>query len=308
MFRFTTYVGILLKLLFFFDSASSQLCSEHDDFAKKIRNNLGLAQQGSLSHNTSHDDTATTSSRPILFGDTVGAPQWLANEIMNVTRSVDSASDKAHTDSAKAQPPPLLRMLTESESETTDARDADETTPIAPPTTQVGDSDTVAPTSKGVENSDGTEGQTLRRSSRKPVRRVRHYSDHYSDDSETTQSDSQTSSRKKRKSMLSVSSRASSKRHRDSPSETSGGEGDMSGESRAKRVCQRTITAPPVAPSAGSGGGGGGREGSATVDLEPLELGSKFKAEVEVLNKEESEVVSPLHVYMYNHECITVSQ
>ena len=261
-------------------SASTQLCNNHGEFAERIRSNLGLAQQSSLdSHpNSNHnDDNNATSGRPILFGDTIGAPQWLTNEIINGTisgpKSIDSVGyQHAISDRAEDLRSLLLSAVkTESEDENADAT---ETTPIAPPTNQMSDdggNDLMM--SKGGDGSSGSKGgHTLRRSSRKP-RRVRHYSE----DLEAQLSDIQRRMRLKQKSMSSGASqlsRISGKRRRASVSEASEGEGAVGAghESSAKRVCQR--------------------ETRVTVNLEPLELGAKFKAEVEALNREEKVVVS----------------
>lgn len=181
-------------------------------------------------------------------------------------------------------PPPLSPMHTESEGEIKHTQYTIEVTPIAPPTNQGGfniDNDAVT----SIDSDYNTEGQRLRRSSRKPVR-VRHYSA----DSDTPLSDSQISTRKrKRKSVssgVSQSSRFSGKRRQLSASEASGGEGSVgeeSEESSAKRVCLG--------------------EKSVTVNLEPLELGAKFKTEIEALNREERAVVSVyiLHVHVCAH-------
>ena len=166
-------------------------------------------------------------------------------------------------------------MHTDSEGDITDARYTSEATPIAPPNNQSGDiDDNDAKMSKGSEDNSGNkEGHALRRSSRKPVR-VRHYSV----DSDAPLSDSQISVRKKKRksksSRVSQLRRFSGKKRRTSLSEASEGEGSVGEvlESSAKRVCQR--------------------EKSVTINLEPLELGAKFKAEIEALNREERAVVS----------------
>ena len=259
----------------------------HGEFAERIRSNLGLVQQSSPdSHpNSNHNDGSNTcSGRPVLFGDTIGAPQWLTNEIINGTisgpRTMDFVSDQqAIGDRAKDLPPLLLSAVkTESEDESADATEA---TPIAPPTNQMSDDggNDVTVSKGDVDSGGNKEGHTLRRSSRKP-RRVRHYSE----DLEAHLSDIQIRMRqKKRKSMSSDASQLSQisgKRRQASVGESSGGEGAVSAghESSAKRVCQR--------------------ERSVTVNLAPLELGAKFKTEVEALNREEKAVVSLYSYYM----------
>jgi hypothetical protein len=167
----------------------------------------------------------------------------------------------------------------EREDDVTEARAIDETTPTVPPTSRGYDSgDNILSALIDSEDSSGDkEGHTfLRRSSRKS-RRARHFSE----DSDAHLSDVQI--RRKQKAMSGGATqlnRMSGKRRRASVIETSGGEGAMveGRESSTKRVCQR--------------------EKITKVDLEPLELGSKFKVEVEALNREEKAVVSS-YTYMY---------
>lgn len=235
----------------------------------------------------------TTCSTPILFGDTVGAPQWLTNEIINgiissprvaeslrgqqTTISDQQTSTCVSTSADNLPPliPPAAMTESESESDVMETSAIDESTPSAPPTStsQGGD---IATALIGIEDtcsSDNKDGHSfLRRSSRKP-QRIRHFSE----DSEAHLSDVQI--RRKRKGTSSGSSqlsRVSGKRRRASEIETSREDGAVGGgghESGAKRACWR--------------------DGIVSVDLEPLELGAKFKAEVEALNREEKAVVSP---------------
>ena len=100
--------------------------------------------------------------------------------------------------------------------------------------------------------------------------------------------------RRKQKAMSSGASqlgRMSGKRRRASGVEASRGEkAEGAGqESSAKRVCQRERR----------------KSTTCTVDFQPLELGSKFKVEIEALNREERAVVSSytcaynVHVHVF---------
>lgn len=246
--------------------------------------NLGLSQASSSdSRPTANhsNDSNTTTSGPVLLGGNVGVPQSLATEttvdINSGSRAMDSSSNEqtaTTSDSVKDLPLPLLSAVkTEREDEVMDARSVDGSPPIAPPTsTSQGDDDdddgNIATAMIDIEDiKDESQEAWLRRSSRKS-RRVRHFSA----DSEAQLSDIEI--RRKRKATSSGASQLSripGKRRRASVIETSRGEGAHHGSS-AKRACHR--------------------EGIVAVDLQPLELGAKFKRDMETLNREEKAVVS----------------
>ena len=270
-------------------SASTQLCSEHGDFAQRIRGNLGLTQCSSPNPNSNSGNDESSFIRPALFGDTVGVLQQQTSEAITAMGSVNHQQVSTGADARDQAPPLLSTVKMERKDDVMEARAVDETTPTAPPTSQEGDGgDILTALIDGEDGSGDKEGHTwLRRSSRKS-RRARHFSE----DSEAHLSDIEI--RRKQKAMSSGASqlgRMSGKRRRASGVEASRGEkAEGAGqESSAKRVCQRERR----------------KSTTCTVDFQPLELGSKFKVEIEALNREERAVVSSytcaynVHVHVF---------
>ena len=273
-------------------SASTQLCSEHGDFAQRIRGNLGLTQCSSPNPNSSSGNDESSSIRPALFRDTVGVLQQQTSETISALTAMGSVNDQQVSTGADARdpaPPLLSTVKMERKEDIMEASAMDETTPTAPPTSREGDGgDILTALIDGEDGSGDKEGHTwLRRSSRKS-RRARHFSE----DSEAHLSDIEI--RRKQKAMSSGASqlgRMSGKRRRASGVEASRGEkAEGAGqESSAKRVCQRERR----------------KSTTCTVDFQPLELGSKFKVEIETLNREERAVVSSytcaynVHVHVF---------
>ena len=253
-------------------SASTQLCNEHGDFAQRIRGNLGLAQCSSPDPNSNSGNDESSSVRPALFGDTVGVLQQQAGEAITAMGSINYQQASTGADARARDPaPPLLSTVKmERKDDVMEVRAVDETTP----TSREGDGgDILTALIDGEDGNGDKEGHTwLRRSSRKS-RRARHFSE----DSEAHLSDIEI--RRKQKAMSSGASqlsRMSGKRRRASGIEVRGGSGERAEESSAKRVCQRERR----------------KTTACTVDFQPLELGSKFKVEIEALNREERAVVS----------------
>ena len=178
---------------------------------------------------------------------------------------------------SRKEPPLILpcdmSAQMEIRSETIDARDDGETTPTVTPIIQA-DSSLIL-SNYGIGNFKEV-GDASRRSSLNPVH-VQHHSDDPLPCSQTTVRT------KERQSSSNVTSQVLGKRHRESSSETSGGEGTTEGESTSKRVCQRE--------PAMSEGASGGAERNVIINPEPLELVAKFKAEREAFNEEENKVV-----------------
>ena len=287
MLHVSTAIPVSIIVLSLSASASTQLCIEHGNFTKRIRSNLGLTRRSSPDPRPNSDNDASSSTRPAYTVEALQQPTsasiTCSSRAISAPIAMDSINDQqasTSTDSRGPAPPLLSTVKMEREDDVTEASANNETTPTAPPTGQDGDSgDILTALIDGEDGSGDKEGHTwLRRSSRKS-RRARHFSE----DSEAHLSDIEI--RRKQKAMFggaSQLSRMSGKRRRASGIETSGGERAVGAgqESSAKRVCRRE------------------RRRSTTVDLQPLELGSKFKMEVEALNREEKAVVSS-YMYMY---------
>ena len=149
--------------------------------------------------------------------------------------------------------------------------------PTTPPTATPARATEHTSTSKTGSNFDDTDScnSGLRRSSRKRVQRVMGYGEN---SSSQTSASSDAIQRKKRNKISTLETRHfRRKRNRSRLRRDSGGESDGP---RAKKVC------------CGSANASSGEEENMVVDLVPLDLGVRFKDEMDTLHKEEYELVS----------------
>ena len=156
--------------------------------------------------------------------------------------------------------------------------------PTAPPTTMhtSASEDMSASETSGIFDDIESHNANLRRSTRKKVQRVKDYGEDLV--GLPSSSEGVTKQRKRRRTSTFQSRHFCRKRIRGNSfgGSTSRGSDIDSGGPRAKRVCQSMTWMPRE------------REGeeSLTVDLAPLELGAKFKSEMDILSREEHDVVS----------------